>query len=196
VKPYELAAVVLDADQHEIVLALDRSRDHRIELLAIDVDNGAPPWLPCPQALHGWRNVEDGVHRVRIVPDSRLGIDTRVTVSVDGGRPQAVPLFAAGATRLGFAEPSSPDDFAYGGGVGAGLGGGHLGAGPLGLDGCYLVIELASLPPGDRVVTFDAIDPAGVTVLQHADVLNVHAASSPPPAPTVWIDTDFILHWA
>jgi len=127
-------------------LVLDRTKPHRIELLAVPEENRDGLWREQPQQLESWQPQISSSAEVQFVRDEGLPIDTALCISLDGVLTDEGRMWPAHITRAGAYNESGP---IFNGPTGPGLGLGELGAGPVGYGGTYWRWHRDRLPPGE-----------------------------------------------
>jgi hypothetical protein len=175
----------LDASVKEMFLVLDRTRQNRIELLAIPADDPQAIWRPQPGLLKAWQPAVSSVASVGLVRDIDLLIDTQLVVEVDGAVAEHGPMWPATETR---AVPGDEDA------AGLGLGVGELGAGPLGFDGTAWRWRRDDLDAGVHSVHLEAINHTGQAVAESVE-LTVAVEHLPDPVMDLSITPGFQLAW-
>lgn len=76
--------VTIHPGQRELWLTLDRSREHRIELLALPIAEALDPWLSHHGLLMTWQPQVGDHPALAVVRDEALPIDATFTVEVAG----------------------------------------------------------------------------------------------------------------
>ena len=188
----ELYDVTADPAHRQMWLVLDRTAAHRIELLAVPMDQA---WQPQADALVAWQPKVRDVARLAVLRDETLTVDTQVRVSVDGKVVNEGPLWPSDAHRGGFGALFGEGGFGFDAATGPGCGVGELGYGPLGADGTAWRWQRHDLKPGSRSLAVKATDRTGQTIAPGAmqPVMIDHLA---PPASQLQIESDFTLHWS
>ncbi|HEX7008492.1 MAG TPA: hypothetical protein VF184_00830, partial [Phycisphaeraceae bacterium] len=87
----ELYDVTSDPAQRQMWLILDRSREHRIELLAVEEE----VWAARPELLGSWRPAVRDAVEVAVLRDESLLVGTRVSVRLDGVEVDEGPMWPA-----------------------------------------------------------------------------------------------------
>ena len=182
---HALYDVTLDTSVREMFLVVDRTRQNRIELLAVPADDPQAVWRPQPGLLGAWQPVVSSVASVGLVRDVDLPVDTQLVVGVDGEVLDYGPMWPASETR------SDPGDEEA---TGLGLGVGDLGAGPLGFDGTAWRWKRDGLEASEHLVHLDAVDQAGQAVAGPLE-LTVAIEHLPDPAIGLSITPGFQLAW-
>lgn len=186
----ELYDATEDSRHQQMWLLLDRSRAHRIELLAVDA---SAVWLAQPEKLASWAPpVEDGVS-LTLLRDERLAVDTRVSVEL-AGMVDGAPLWPSESHRGGFGALFGEGGFGFDAVTGPGLGGGEFGHGPLGADGTAWRWHRDAPEPGEHALSVEARDESG----QRSAQPMTHAVTTDqlaPPPRALQIDQTFTLRW-
>lgn len=177
--------VTLDPVIREMFLIVDRTRQNRIELLAIPADDPQAAWRPQPQMLNAWQPAIYSNASVAIVRDVDLPVDTQIIVTVDSTAVVHGPMWPATETR------SAPGDEDA---TGLGLGIGDLGAGPLGVDGTAWRWK-HNPAAGEHSVRIEALDHTGQAVSDPLD-LSVTIEHLPDPVIDFTITPGFQLAWS
>lgn len=178
--------VSLDTSVRQMFLVLDRTRQNRIELLAVPADDPRAVWRPQPELLNTWRPAVNSSARVVLVRDVDLPADTQLTVGIDGTIADHGPMWPGTETR---SVPGDEDA------TGPGLGVGGLGAGPLGLDGTAWRWKRDDLDAGQHALRLDATDHTGRAVSDPVD-LDVTIEHLPDPVNGLFITPGFQLTWS
>ncbi len=187
----ELYDVTLDPAVREICLVLDRTRQNRIELLAVPADDPQAVWRPQPDLLGSWGPAISSVAEVVLVRDEMLPSDTQLVVEVDGKGVDRGAMWPQDQNRSGFGNPLGQDDEA---GLGVGVGG--LGVGPLGGDGTVWRWRRDGLGLGSHEIKVKAVDRTGAPVANPVLIEGVQVESLPDPVSGLTIDPSFHLSWA
>lgn len=183
--------VTLDVAVRDMYMVLDRSHQHRIELLAVPVDDPDAVWRPQPDLLRGWNPGINSAARIELVRAEDLPVDTDLAVLVDGKDMACGPMWPGYEARAG---SWSAEGATYNEPFGLGLGIGDLGAGPLGYDGTSWRWWRSDLNTGSHDVRFTAEEQAGCPVSVPLDVtfLTEHL---PCPATHLSIVSPFGIAW-
>jgi len=190
----ELADVIADPQQRELWLIIDRSRPHRIELLAVPADEPDALWQARPDRLSSWDPPIQSSAEALVLRDESLPVDTKIEVAVDGETVAVGNLWPGDAARSGFGGWFGLGDFGQDAASGLGLGRGELGLGPLGRDGTAWRWSDPTLKPGPHVVTLTAKSVEGRRVSPPAH-LPVAVDALPPAAALLASPNDFTLAW-
>lgn len=169
--------VTHDAAVREMYLNLDRTRQHRIELLTVPADDPATMWRPQPDLLRGWQPKIASAAKIDLVRDENLPVDTQIIISLDGKDVEYGPMWPPTEARAG---SWSEEGITYDGAFGLGLGVGELGAGPLGFDGTAWHWLRNDLDPGMHDAWITSVDYAGSPV---SLPLNVSLLTEQLPSP-------------
>ncbi|MBI1373910.1 MAG: hypothetical protein GC159_14400 [Phycisphaera sp.] len=183
---------VTDATQRETWLHLDRERDTRVELLAVDASEA---WRDRAADLATWSPAFVTEATLRIARDETLPIDTRVIVSVDGEDDARHPLWGAGDARVGFGGLFGDGGFGWDMATGLGHGVGAFGHGLFGADGEPWVWTRDDLPSGEHTIDLRLEDDTGrvIGALDAAQTITIDALPAPPTDLT--LDEDYTLSW-
>jgi hypothetical protein len=184
--------VVLDGSQREAWLMLDRSRRHRIELLA--VEQAADGWRDLSEHLASWDPPVHDMMTLRMVRDERLPVDARVEVKVDGSVVDEGAVWPSYEHRGGFGALWGVGGFGFDAVTGPGLGMGELGAGPLGADGTGWRWRGAGLAAGSHDLDLRAIDGGGRALTQATSTTAVIETLA-DAAKAVEMSSAFVLSW-
>jgi len=190
----ELFDVSSDYAQREMWLPLDRSAQHRIELLAVDPQR-ADVWRAYPEALRTWQPDASARLHVALLRDEALPADTRLSFTLNDEPAGCAAMWDAHAHRGGFGGLFGEGAFGFDAATGPGLGEGELGMGPLGADSAALPWRSAPLDAGTHTLRITAHDAAG----RASSPALVHTATtSPLPAPprALTVDQEFTLRIA
>ncbi len=124
--------VTLDVSQREVMIELDRTRPHRVELLAVPMDETDAVWRAQPGLLKAWQpRISDSLS-IDVIRDESLPFDTLIQVELDGRVVCESPLWTDIDMKSGeLADGSITFHDAFG----LGLGIGDFGAGALGYGG-------------------------------------------------------------
>ena len=153
----ELAEVTDWPDEREVWLTLDRSRPHRIELLAVDAPDALEPH---PEALRSWDRAFNTLEAA-VLRDERLAVESVVSAAVDGAVADEGPMWSARDHRGGFGALFGVGPFGMDDATGPGLGGGELGYGVLGTDGAAWRWNRTDIDAGAHEVVIEARDEEG-----------------------------------
>ncbi len=186
----ELFDATLDVSQHEVMVELDRTRPHRIELLAVPIDEPDSIWRTQPGLLNAWQpRISDSLS-VDVIRDESLPIDTLIQVELDGSVVAESPLW----TDIDMKSAELIDgSLAFHEVSGLGVGGGELGAGALGFDGTMWRWKAAA-GVGEHVLNIFAGSEAGesvalpVAITKHIEHLPsaVTGLQLNPPSTLAW----------
>lgn len=187
----KLYDVTLDSDVREMCLVLDRTRQNRIELLAIPGGDVEGLWRSQSDLLEAWRPEVVSAAEVGLVRDERMPVDTQLAVEVDGEVVDQGAMWPEDVNRSGFEAA-----FAFADVAGLGLGVGDLGAGRLGYDGAAWRWRCDDLGEGSHVVKVDALGVDGLPVADSVLIENVRIDHLPDPVASLGIDSDFYLSWS
>lgn len=178
--------VTLDTAIREMFLVMDRTRQNRIELLAIPADDPQAIWRPQPGLLMAWQPAVNSVASIDLVRDIGLPVETRLLLDVDATAIDHGPMWPTTETR---SVPGDDDA------TGLGLGFGELGTGPLGFDGTAWRWRRDDLDAGEHSLRLLAIDHTGQAV---SGSLEIAATIDllPVPAIDISITPGFQLNWA
>lgn len=190
----ELTDVSMTVDQREMWLMLDRSSDHRVELLAVDADDADGLWVSHVDLLQAWQPAVTDVASIWAVRDERVAADADVSVLVDGGVVDEAALWPADVSRSGFGAVFGEGGFGTDTATGPGLGMGELGFGPLGADGTGWRWRRADLATGEHALIL-AVQEGSAPATQ-ADLGTVMIARLAPPAKDLAIGAGFELSWS
>lgn len=187
----ELADVTVEPGQREMWLLLDRSRAHRIELLAVHPEE---VWVARPELLRQWSPRVRDVAKVAVLRDEALAVDARVRVAVDGQVVDEAPMWPSDVHRSGFGGLFGEGGFGVDAATGPGLGAGELGMGALGADGSAWRWRGVGLAEGAHTVSVSAVNANGAAA---AVVAEREVVIQPLARPTagVTVDEDFTLRW-
>jgi hypothetical protein len=193
----EVAAVTLDSEQREMWMSLDRTRPHRIELLAVDASGGDAIWTRRPDLLTSWQPRLNDRAAFTLIRDERLPVDTQICVSLDGGVVDRAPLWPAREHRGGFGALFGIGEFGRDAVTGPGLGtlGSELGMGPLGADGTAFRWSRGELPLGAHTLGIAAVDETGQAAAPPVTLAGIEADALPTPPQNLSISPDFTLSW-
>ena len=188
----ELVEATAHREQRDLWLMLDRSRPHRVELLAVSPE--ADVWQPHPQHLQAWRPTVQSRASLALLRDEALPVDATVEMSVDGQARPAAALWPGDEHRSGFGGLFGEGGFGLGAATGPGLGLGELGYGPLGSDGTAFRWRDEGLLPGPLMLDVAVRDGqgrhvAGPTSVE-LDVQGLPAAVEPA------LDENWTLNWS
>lgn len=192
----ELVEVSQDPSQRDLWLMCDRSRDHRIELLAVPVSDADGVWRDRPDLLRRWDPAVKSGLSLAVLRDEALPIDTCVSVEVDGQPIDHGPMWPAWEHRGGMGALFGLGAFGFDAVTGPGLGVGELGMGPLGTDGTAWRWARRDLDIGQHVVGVSVRDGTGREVVDPVLVEGVVVESLPAAASSFSIDPDFTLRWS
>ncbi|MFW6059380.1 MAG: hypothetical protein ACODAQ_04320 [Phycisphaeraceae bacterium] len=188
----ELYDVTAEPEQREMWLVLDRAEAHRIELLAVPIDQA---WRPQPEMLASWQPRVDDVARLTVLRDETLAVDAQVTVRVDGQPMDQAPLWPSDAHRGGFGGLFGEGGFGIDAATGPGLGVGEFGYGPLGADGTAWRWTHRRLEAGMHELSLTAIDHAGQPVADGVS-RTVQIDRLAEPVSRIEFENDFTLRWS
>ncbi len=184
-----------DPGQRELWLMCDRSRGHRVELLAVDAADPDTLTREHPELLNSWDPPINGELSLSLIRDLRLPVDTRVVIEVDGQQVAEEPMWPATEHRGGFGAVFGEGEFGYDAVTGPGLGRGELGMGPLGSDGTAWNWRSSAINVGSHTVDVMALDSSGQVLVNNVSTTDVVVDSLPAPAASFSIDPDFTLRW-
>ncbi len=159
--------VTHDATVRDMCLNLDRTRHHRIELLAVPIDDPEAIWWPQPGLLKGWQPKVNSTAKIELIRDEDLPVDTQLVISLDGKDVEHGPMWPPTEARAG---SLSEQGVTFDGAFGLGLGVGDLGAGPLGFDGTAWHWLRNDLDTGYHDVRITSVDQSGIPVSVPLDV--------------------------
>ncbi len=191
-----LVDVSQDTSQREMWLTCDRTRAHRIELLAVDATAVDGLWRDYPDRLNCWSpSIQDELS-VALIRDQQLPIDSHVCVDVDSKRLDCGEMWPAQEHRGGFGSLFGIGEFGYDAATGVGLGMGELGMGPLGTDGTAWRWRRNDLEAGPHLVEIGVIDLSGQSVADRVSLGQQVIEGLVAPAATFTIGQDFNLQWS
>lgn len=190
-----LVEVSQDPSVRELWLICDRRRAHRVELVAVDVNDPDGVWKEHPEALRSWEPAVRGEASLAVMRDEGLPVDTHLKVLVDGEVVDRGAMWPASEHRGGFGGIFGVGEFGYDAATGLGLGFGELGIGPLGSDGTAWRWRRGGLPGGAHEVELGAEDTAGRVVAIGATLSGVQTESLPVAAKVLTVAPDFTLSW-
>jgi hypothetical protein len=189
-----LADVSVHPSQREMWLMLDRSRSHRIELLAVQPGDGSI-WAEHRERLATWDPPFAGPAAAAVIRDPRLPVDTNVSIAVDGEPAASGPMWPADEHRGGFGALFAEGAFGWDTATAPGLGMGELGMGPLGEDGTAWSWQSDELAPGTHELALSAFDRTGQATANPVAFEDIDIETLPAAAVGVAIDDDFTLSW-
>jgi len=182
-------------DQRELWLVVDRTRSHRVELLAVAAGDPDALWRPRPDLLKSWYPpIKDRV-TAKLLRDEALPIDTQIAVALDGEDVFRSALWPGDTPRSGFGGLLGLGGFGHDAATGLGLGRGELGFGPLGTDATAWRWQSDRLSPGPHEVTLAANDADGHEVTPPITLPAFTADALPTPARGLAVQPDFTLDW-
>lgn len=184
--------VTADATQRAVWLSLDRTRPHRIELLALPATHA---WHDHADRLAGWDPEPSSSAMIQLLRDEALPPDAVVHVAVDDEPTEAAPLWPGEVARSGFGGLFGLGRFGFDDAAGPGLGIGELGFGPLGRGGTRWRWSRDDLPAGGHTLTVEARDAAGHALVPPVD-LGLTINHLPEPIRDLAVSTDFTLTWS
>lgn len=187
----KLYDVTSDATTREVYLDLDRTQQHRIELLAISADDPDAVWRPQPGLLESWHPKVSSTVNINLVRDETLPVDTQLMISLDGDETEYGSIWPPSEARAGSLSEAG---ITYGGAFGLGLGIGELGSGPLGYDGTAWQWFRDDLSAGNHNAQITAMDQAGSPVSAPLDV-TLLTEQLPSPATGLSIIPPFGIAW-
>lgn len=159
----QLAGSSLSITQRDVWLVIDHDQHIEVELLAVDPTSAT---VDLASELTGLTPATQPTAAIAVLRDLSLPVDTTLTVSVDGGPSERLPLFSPGDTRGGFGAVFGEGGFGYDTSTGPGLGQGELGYGPLGSGGDALRWRDEAQSMGPHAVDLSLEDQAGLAVAQ------------------------------
>jgi hypothetical protein len=194
----ELAEVSTHPEQRALWLLLNRSRAHRIELLAVSADDADALWRPHPELLRGWSPGFVTQAGARVLRDEALPVDARLRVHVDGAIEAEEPLWPADAHRAGFGALFGQGAFGFDDATAPGLGSptSALGVGPLGIDSTSWQWRRDDLAAGAHLLELTAVDARGAAVASPLALPEAHIDALAAPPGELRIDPDFTLRWS
>ncbi|MEX1017514.1 MAG: hypothetical protein WDZ31_12295 [Phycisphaeraceae bacterium] len=182
--------------QRAMWLLLDRTRAHRIELLAVDpAAEGGDVWRARPELLRTWSPTVPDVAAVTVLRNETLPVTAELGLAVDDGPATVTPLWPADVARGGFGALFGEGGFGSDAATGPGLGEGELGVGPLGADGVAWHWRHTHLPDGTRTLALNLHDPTGQPLLASPAERLLTIEHLPAPADGMWIDEPATLRW-
>lgn len=187
----ELHDVTVAAAQREMWLHLDRQRDVRVELAAVDESQA---WTDYSDGLSGWGGDFVTTAKLAIVRDEALPIDAQVVVRVDGQDEPAAAMWGAGDGRSGFGALHGVGPFGYDNATAAGHGLGDFGVGAHGSDGQAWRWRRDDLVAGEHAVEARVIDGAGNTV-GDLEAQSMQMDGLPATARHVRLADSFVMTW-
>lgn len=176
-------------------LLLDRRQAHRIELLAVSVNDPQGVWTPRPDCLTGWSPAVNDVAHLHMLRDHALPVDARFRVLVDGSLRDAGRVWDGDVSRAGFGAVFGEGGFGMDAAAGPGLGRGALGHGPLGSDGTPWQWRDARLAEGSHDLELQAVDARGEAITEsYQQTLTIDRL--PDAARQIEVADDFTFSWA
>lgn len=153
----QLHTVIADSDAREVLLALDRSRPNRIEMLAVDPLDAT---RPMPERLQTFTPAFVDRAAISLLRDESLPYDAVVDVELDSEPYAQRALWTGGDNRSGFGSLFGLGDFGVDGATGPGLGRGQLGHGPLGCDATAWTLAAPLTAAGSHTLEHKLLDAA------------------------------------
>jgi hypothetical protein len=192
----QLYDVSADRAVREMWVRLDRVRDVRVDVLAVDPRSA---WLP--RRIEGTRLTQDSVQveaiggmvDLHVLRDERLPIDATVQVLVDGASEGAAALWGPSDERSGFGGLFGIGEFGRDAAAGCGFAAGQWGVGPFGSDGRAWQWR-RRLGAGEHELCIRICDAAG-RMLGDPVCRTVTVTDPARPARNLRCERTFHLHW-
>ena len=192
----ELVDVTVSPPQREAWVLCDRGRAHRIELLAVGVDEPECLWVERLELLNSWEPAVVGELGFSVIRDERLAVESVVSVLDGGVMIDEGALWPADAHRGGMGAVFGVGEFGYDAVTGVGLGRGELGMGRLGADGEAWRWFRNDLAVGQHSLEVVVEDRTGQIISGPAPVGEFLIEALPVAASKFEIVSDFTLGWS
>lgn len=191
-----LTDVTIDPQQREAWIFADRSRPHRVELLAISADDVESIWQARRDLLQTWTPAVRSSATVRTLRDSAWPVDGSMRVAIDGEQIDAVPLWPGTQSRIGFGSLFGLGEFGLDNATAPGLGArdAQLGWGPLGSDATAWPWSADELAPGSHTLSLQPVRADGQPFAL-SQTLSVQISTLPPAPSQQSINGGFVLSW-